>query len=303
MANLDIDQFYPTQFETTWKDVLQQKESRLLSRVMRDDFSGKNKLFNLVSDSEMTAVTTRKGDTPDGDFDGLKYNLIQAAYEKVTTFDEWDQMKLGQIVLPTSETMRQHVQAANRRIDKTIIAALGGTRYIGEDGATPDVLPSAQKIAVDYTEVGSPTNSGLTIAKLRAASSLLNAAEVPEEGRVFVYSHKELDNLLRTTEITSADYNTIRALQSGSVDTFMGFKFIRIEEKGGIPVGVIGSDITSCYAYHPEGVKFSMHGLKAYMDVLPTRRHALQVRTTCQLGAVRVQNEYVVEVACDRSPA
>jgi hypothetical protein len=39
------------------------------------------------------------------------------------------------------------------------------------------------------------------------------------------------------------------------------------------------------------------------MDILPERRHSLQLRTTAMFGAVRVQNEFVVRIYCDRSPA
>lgn len=299
---MDIPLFYPTQYETTWKQILQQEQSRLLPYVTRADFTGKNKLFNLITKRTMSAITTRLQDTPRGNFDGLKYALFQSPFQLVTDFDEWDMTRLGQIVLPTSDEMRAHVNATNRTIDRTIYANLGATRYIGENGTTADTLPTSQKVAVDYVETGTAVNSGLTIAKLRKTARIMNGNEVPAEGRVFVYSSYELDNLLRTTEVASADYNTIRSLVQGSVDTYMGFKFVRIDDTDIIDVGVLAADVTTCYAWHPEGVKYSQHGLKAYMDVLPTVSHALQLRTTLMTGAVRVQNEYVVQIACDRAP-
>ena len=33
-------------------------------------------------------------------------------------------------------------------------------------------------------------------------------------------------DMLQHTQVTSADYNTVKALAEGAVDTFMGFKFI-----------------------------------------------------------------------------
>ncbi len=296
---LTIPEFYPNQFDSTWQQELQQPDSRLLPAVTRADFTGKKKAFNLITARTANKITTRKGNTPDGEFDGNKYWLTQSPYELPTTFDEWDQTYLGQIILPTSEEFQAHRQAFNRAIDDAIIDAFDGTRYIGEDGTTPDTFPGGQSIAVDYVESGSTANSGLTIAKLRRVVKIMDEDEVPVSDRFIAVTAQEKQDLLRTTEVTNADYNTVRALASGQIDTFLGLKFIHTER---LPINA-GTDVTSVFAWHKSGIKFSMHGLKAYMDVLPTRRHALQLRTTAMFGSVRVQNEYVVRVYCDRSPA
>jgi len=297
--SLTIPQFYPDQFDSAWKQELQQSDSRLLNAVTRADFTGKRKAFNLITAREAELVSVRKGDTPDGEFDGNKYWLTQRPYQKVTTFDEFDDAFLGQIILPTSEEFGAHRAAFNRTMDDVIIAAFDETRYIGEDGTTSDAFPGGQSIAVDYVESGSAANSGLTIAKLRAVKKTMDEAEVPDGDRFIAVTAQEVQDLLKTTEVTSSDFNTVRALASGQVDSFLGLKFIRTER---LPINS-GTDITSVFAWHKSGVKFAMNGIKAYMDILPTRTHALQLRTTAMFGAVRCQNEYVVRVYCDRSPA
>lgn len=296
---LTIPEFYPNQFDSTWKQELQQSDSRLMNAVTRADFTGKKKAFNLITTREAEPVLVRKGTTPDGDFDGNKYWLTQSPYQKVTTFDEWDEAYLGQIILPTSEEFQAHRSAFNRSMDDVIISAFDGTRYIGEDGTTADTFPSGQSIAVDYVESGSTANSGLTIGKLRQAKQVMDENEVPDGDRFIAVTAQEVQDLLRTTEVTSSDFNTVRALASGQLDSFLGFKFIRTER---LPINS-GTDVTSVFAWHKSGVKFAMNGIKAYMDILPTRTHSLQLRTTAMFGAVRVQNEYVVRVYCDRSPA
>ena len=85
-----IDTFYPTECERSFTQALQQMDSRLLNSVTRADFTGKKKWFNLINDSEAQDVLVRKGDTPDGEFDGSKYWLTQRPKEKVTVFDEFD---------------------------------------------------------------------------------------------------------------------------------------------------------------------------------------------------------------------
>jgi hypothetical protein len=296
-----IDTFYPTMFQTSFDQALQQLDSRLLNAVTRADFTGKKKWFNLINDSEAQDVLTRKGDTPDGEFDGSKYWMTQRPKEKVTTFDEFDKHFLGTIVLPTSDEVQAHAQAFNRAIDDVIISAFDATRYIGEDGTTADAFPSGQSIASNYVENGTTAQSGLTIGKLRRAKYLMDLSEVPNSDRMIVCGAQQVQDLLRTTEVTSEDYSSVKALVSGQVDTFLGFKFLSSQR---LPIGTVSSvaDIRSVFAFHKSAIKFAMSDRQTRMDILATRRHALQIRSTMMLGAVRTENEKVVRIYSDETP-
>jgi len=296
-----IDTFYPTMFQTSFDQVLQQMDSRLLGSITRADFTGKKKWFNLLNDSEAQDILTRKGDTPDGEFDGSKYWLTQRPKEKVTTFDEWDKHFLGTIVLPTSDEVQSHAMAFNRATDDVIISAFDATRYIGEDGTTTDSFPAGQSIASGYVETGSDTPSGMTLAKLRRAKYLMDLSEVPDSERYIVIGAKQEQDLLRDTNLTSADFNTVKALVDGKVDTFLGFKFLKSQR---LPVGTVSgvADIRSCFAFHKSAIKFAMSDRQTRMDILPQRRHALQIRSTMMLGAVRTENEKVVRIYSDETP-
>lgn len=296
-----IDTFYPVMFQTSFDQALQQMDSRLLNSITRADFTGKKKWFNLINDSEAQDILTRKGDTPDGEFDGSKYWLTQRPKEKVTTFDEWDKHFLGTIVLPTSDEVQAHAQAFNRAIDDIIISSFDATRYIGEDGTTADSFPAGQSIASNYVETGSTAQSGLTLGKLRRAKYLMDVSEVPDSDRYIVIGAQQEQDLLRDNTLTSADFNTVKALVEGSVGTFLGFKFLKSQR---LPVGTVSSvaDIRSCFAFHKSAVKFAMSDRQTRMDILPQRRHAMQIRSTMMLGAVRSENEKVVRIYADETP-
>ncbi|HSJ02935.1 MAG TPA: phage capsid protein, partial [Verrucomicrobium sp.] len=124
---LDTTQFYTTEFENNWTHVAQQKETRLLEAVTRDDFTGKRKWYNQLNVRTMQPVTTRKGDTPDGDTSGEKYWNYQQKWEDVITFDEDDDIQLGDIVLPTSAEVMNQAMALNRTIDQTVVDAFFAT--------------------------------------------------------------------------------------------------------------------------------------------------------------------------------
>jgi len=293
-----IPDYFPDQFSTSWQDTLQQMESRLQGAVERADFTGERKKFNLVSAFESTEITERLADTPVVEFAGSEYWMYQSPCHVPTWFDKYDDHFLGQLVKPTSDTVRGHAMALNRKIDDKIIEAFFGTRYIGAAGTTTDAFPSANDVAVDYVASGSPANSGLTVDKVIRAVRKLNEAEAPQSDRYLAHTASELENLLRTTQVTSADYANVKALVNGNIDTFMGLKFIPCER---LPI-VTATDITSVAVWHKSAIKLAIGERGTSMNPVPTRNDALLVRSHMMRGAVRTQNNLVVRIFCDRTP-
>jgi hypothetical protein len=294
-----IPDHYTTQFDQNWRHLVQQKNSRLREYVTLDSISGKEKSYNQLSEAAMQLITSRSGETRISDQATAKRWIRPKAYDTGKLFDEFDEQLLGEVVLPTSPVVQSHAAAYARTADQVIIEALGGTAFTGETGVTATVLPSSQKVAVNFVESGSPANSGLTIAKLRQAKFVLDANDVDEEEeRIIVVSAKQLQDLLRTTEITSADFNSIKALVDGSVNTFMGFKFRKTQL---LPLNV-STDVRSAYVYVKSGIVLAERGLKTHMDIRTDLSHSLQIRSVASLGATRLEEKKVVEIACDESP-
>jgi hypothetical protein len=290
----NIPNHFTTQFDNNWKHLVQQKNSRLKEYCTLDSIEGKEKSYNQLDATSMTQITDRSRDTRISDQAMAKRWIRPLNYDCAKLVDEFDEQFLGEVVLPTSPIIQSHAAAYARTCDKIIIDALGGTAFTGTTGTTATVLPVGQKIAANYVESGAVANSGLTIAKLRAAKFLFDSNEVDEEEeRIMVVSAKQLQDLLRTVEATSADYNTVRALVDGTLNTFMGFKFRRSQQ---LPLAV---DIRSCFAYVKSGIILAERGLKTMMDVRPDLSHSLQIRSVASLAAVRMEEKKVVEIACD----
>lgn len=290
----NIPNHFTTQFDSNWKHLVQQKNSKLKEYVTLDSIEGKEKSYNQLDATSMTQITDRSGDTRITNQAMAKRWIRPQQYDCAKLVDEFDEQFLGEVVLPTSPIIQSHAAAYARTCDSIIIGALGGTAYTGTTGTTATVLPAGQKIAANYVESGAVANSGLTIAKLRAAKFLFDSNEVDEEEeRIMVVSAKQLQDLLRTVEATSADYNSVRALVDGTLNTFMGFKFRRSQQ---LP---LATDIRSCFAYVKSGVILAERGLKTMMDVRPDLSHSLQIRSVASLAAVRMEEKKVVEIACD----
>ena len=292
----NVPNHFTTQFDSNWKHLVQQKNSRLKEYVTIDSIEGKEKSYNQIDATSMTQITDRSKDTRISDQSMAKRWIRPTQYDCAKLVDEWDEQLLGEVVLPTSPIIQSHAQAYARTCDSIIIGALGGTAYTGTTGTTATALPAAQKVAVNFVESGTAANSGLTIAKLRAAKFLFDSNEIDEEEeRIMVVSAKQLQDLLRTIEVTSQDYNSVRALVDGALNTFMGFKFRRSQLLGKV------STVRSCYAYVKSGVILAERGLKTHMDVRTDLSHSLQIRSVASLAAVRMEEKKVVEIACDEA--
>ncbi len=290
--------YFETEYSKNWEMLAQQMDSRLGAAVTPTTITGKRRKFNQLDEGEMSEVTERKGDTPDGDSTGSAYWIFRRKFEKVITFDEDDEVQLGTIALPDSDEVASMTYASNRTKDRVIIQAFDGTRYIGENGTTSDAFDTDFSIAVDYVASGSTANSGLTLAKISRAKKLLDEAEVEDGERYFVHSAQQLQDMLLVDKMTSEDYASVKALVDGKIDRFLGFKFVRTE----LLSRNTSTDIRTCFAWHKSGIKFADGGRNTHMDILPSRRHCKQIRGVYRCGAVRTQNEKVVRIYTDESP-
>ena len=96
-------------------------------------------------------------------------------------------------------------------------------------------------------------SAGMTLAKIVSAAEALNDKGVPGNGRHFAVSAAGLSDLLNISTITSADYNSVRALMTGELNTFMGFNWHVIETRseGGLDVS---AGTTEAFAWHESAV-------------------------------------------------
>jgi len=170
-------------------------------------------------------------------------------------------------------------------MDDEIITAVSGTAYTGETGSTATALPSAQKI----TEAGS---DGLTIAKLRNTKEILDSGNVdPSIPRYIVVGPKQISDLLGTTQVTSSDFNTVKALANGEINTFLGFNFIvsnRLSKTGSKRLNL---------AFAMDGVKLAIgQDIMTRIDERSDKGYATQVYVCQSIGATRMEESKIVTI-------
>jgi hypothetical protein len=193
---------------------------------------------------------------------------MNAGRSKVTvTLSDWDAfdyediLDIEKINFDDKKIIADNtVKAIGRREDQLIIDALTAT--VGT-----------------ATTVGDG-NGAPTVALLAEAKRVLDENNVPTEDRTLIHSSYFLEDLLNITEVTSSDFNTVKALVMGDMNTYMGFKFIMIggRTEGGLPF----SDTNKRYnfAYHKQAV-----GLAIGKD-MTTMVDWVAVKTAWQIGCV-----------------
>ena len=267
---------------------VQQKGSRLRGAVrLEPGLVGKREFFDQISATTATKLTTRHADTLLVNTPHARRACDPVDYVWADMLDEVDKLRI--LNDPTSAYSLNAAYAVGRAMDTEIIVAALGTAQTDETGSTGTVLPAGQKIAHGGTN--------LTVAKLRAAKLLLDAAENdPDEARHIIINASALAALLGETETTSADFNTVKALVQGELDTFMGFKFHRTE--------LLTNDATpsrQIIAYRQSGIALGMWR-DTHADIGPRRdkNNDIQVLYRGTFGATRMEEVAVVEIACSQ---
>ena len=115
--------------------------------------------------------------------------------------------------------------AIGRREDQLVIDAMAGITYAATNDQNPD---TGRSIVL-------PGNFSLDA--FRKASEHLNDIEADTSERFCAIRSTSLEKLLEDETVTSSDFNTIKALVNGELDTYVGFKIkiIGTRQEGGLP--------------------------------------------------------------------
>ena len=280
-----ITEAFVQQYSNTVQMLSQQKGSLLRNVVDVENVVGKHAYFERLGAVTAVKRVSRHSDTPQIDSEHSRRRISMVDYEWADLIDNQD--KIRTLIDPTSNYALAAAMAMGRAMDDEIIAAVTGTAYSGETGSTAVALPSAQKI----TEAGT---DGLTIAKLRQTKEILDLADVdPSLPRSFVCSPKQITNLLGTTEVTSSDFNTVKALASGEINSFLGFNFIVSNRLS------IASSKRECLAFTNDAMKLALgQDIMTRIDERNDKGYALQVYVCMTMGSTRLEDEKVVSVQC-----
>jgi hypothetical protein len=296
--SVNIPTHFVQQYASNVQLLLQQQGSKLRPYVMTGSHVGKAAtVVDQIGSVNMQPVSSRYA--PMGRVDAATDRrwVYPSDFDLPQLIDSFDKLRL--LTDPSSDYVKNAVNAAGRTMDDLIIAAINGTAKTGETGSTSTTLPSAQKVIRTF---GGAAATGLTVAKLREAKKILMAGQVDidSDPLTCVVTAIQMDNLLAEAQVISSDFNKLDrpVLQDGKVTRFLGINFVHCERlalstdgnsdrlvpvfaKSGMHLG-IWNDITTDIAQRKD------------LQGLPWQAYVYMTA-----GATRLEEAKVVQIACD----
>lgn len=309
-----INQAFVDGFRNDLFHLSQQKGSRYRNYVRVENQKSNREFYERLASTEAQELVTRHGDTQYQDIAHSRRAVSLRDYTWAELVDNAD--KLRMLISPENAYTQAAMYAMGRRMDTNIIAAARGNAYSGQDGTTAVALPASQKLlAAADGALGTPLN--LNVATLRRIKDKFGVNEIdPDEELIIACTQSQITSLLKQTEVTSSDYNNVKALVEGKVDTFMGFKFVQSQrlpleaatydtstgavDSGG---GTLAAGVARrCLAWAKSGLILSIgQDMEAKMDVMPSKNYSTQVFARMSIGAVRLEEVKVVEIVCNET--
>jgi len=315
-VSFEITQSFVQAYRDNAVHLAQQGKSRLANCVRRDpDVRGANYYFERIGATAVQFKTSRHSPTPLISTPHSRRRVTMTTVNWGEAIDNDDRAKT--LIDPESQYMKAARMAFDRAKDQVIIAAATGNAFAGPDGASAVAFPSAQLIpdtALNNTNtIEAGTNDGghmspqrlLKIGRLFA----LNDVDPDEERFLAVGARQIWDDLLKYVTVGSADYNTVKAIAAGAIDSYAGFKMIMsnlLLLAGGTDVyGNAVPTITGATAGDRYDIAWARSGIglaineeiTAYVDRDPGLSYAVRPYMEMALGATRIEEARVVVAA------
>jgi hypothetical protein len=285
-----INKAFEQQFSDNFIHLASQKESKLGSAVRVEQVNdAKSFHFDRMDTVNMVQSVSRHEDTPLTEVPFSRRRVTFNTYRAVDLIDSPDRVKMAKD--PSSPSMKQLVWALNRQKDDLIISAASGNAFSidSADSSTNVALPAAQKIAHGSAD--------MDLAKIIECRKILLDNDVDTDEELFwAIGPAQLEAMLNITTITSSDYNSIKALMSGEINTFMGFTWIVSTRLS------VASSIRKTLAWAKSGMGLAMNGTpNIRISERADKNYSTQIFVEANMGATRIEDEKVVEVSCDES--
>ena len=287
--SINVTTAFVEQYSANVQHLVQQDGSKLRGLVREEAVVGKNAFFDQIGATAARRRPSRHSDTPRIDTPHSRRRVSLEDFDWADLIDDEDKVRM--LIDPTSQYAQAAAKAMGRAMDEVIIDAALGTAFTGVSGSTSTAAQSA---------LGDQT-SNMNLDSLLAIKDNFDGNDVPDEGRVIVCTSSQIKSLLNTTEIQSADFNTVKALARGEVDTFMGFKFISVNglRTDGTKLVPVASSNRRCFAFQMDGLLLGVgQDMNTKISERADKNYATQVFCSMSIGGTRMEEARVLEVPC-----
>ena len=178
-----------------------------------------------------------------------------------------------------------------------LVQVVAGAMGRRQDQMSLDALAASSTSLTVSNDIGG-TDSNLNVAKLREAKRLLDKNNVPPEGRHIIIHGNGLASLLSETSVTSSDFNSVKALVQGDINSFLGFTFHTLGDRSEGGLVIDGSLDRSCFAFHQMAVGYGEGiGMRTEINYIAEKTSWL-VNEVFSAGAIAIDDEGIVKITC-----
>ena len=278
---IGLSNAFVTLFDAEVKQAYQAKSQLVGATRMRRGVEGEVVKFPKVGKGSATLRVPQTDVTP-----------LNVSFSQITaTLEDWNAAEYSDIF------MQQKVNFDERQELVQVLANAIGRR---QDQLILDALDAASTSYTVSNDIGG-TDTNLNVAKLRETKKLMDKNNVPPMDRHMVIHANSLAALLSENSVTSSDFNTIKALVQGEIDTFLGFKFHVLGDRTEGGLSVDGSLDRQLFAFHKDAIGYA-EGIapRTEINYVPEKTSFL-VNTILSANAVAIDDEGIVKLTCRES--
>jgi len=302
-----IDPALVLQYHDQVMHLFQQRFQRLRQHVqVHTGVTGTMDSFDLLGSGNMQDITgERDADTEWQDAESTRRWSVKNDFNYPILIGRND--KLEMLIDLERGYAQNGAMAAARKADELIIDAMTATAATGQTGTGTSTYSTSVPTAGGGggNEIASGS-VGLTVDKVRQARETLSAREAGvddlEAGDtnafVMVVSARQMRDLMEETEATSSDFISDHGarmpLVHGMIPFYMGFR-LRISSQ----LNTNGSSERQVLCWHRDAAGASIWAEpELSIDRIPTKNNATGIQYQLNMGAVRVQDEGMLSIAC-----
>jgi len=268
--------------------LFQQEGSQLRPYMRVENQSAKADFYDRIGSTTVAQRTVRHGDSPYIPTPHTRRMNVMQDFHWGDFID--DQDKIRTLNDPTNEYVRAGAMAMGRKIDTLILSGLTGSAWGGETGTTEHTYASEALTTIPHT------STGLTFVKLRLIKAAFGNADVPQTARIVIAcTATQISDLMGETELTSADYQQVKALINGEMTTAFGFTFVQVSPSFLTKVSTERDCIAFVAGHNVLGMGIEPEG---HIERRADKGFSTYVYMAMSAGATRLEGPSVVTVEC-----
>lgn len=273
--SISLSNAFVTLFDAEVKQAYQGKAMLVGAVRQRRGVEGSTVKFPKVGKGVATARISQSDVTP-----------LNVGFSNVTcTLSDWNAAEYSDIFSQAKVNFDERSE---------LVQVLGNAIGRRQDQLILDALTASSTSLTVSNDIGG-TDTNMNVAKLREAKKLLDKNNVPPEGRHIIIHANNLAALLAETSVTSSDFNTVKALVAGELNTFLGFTFHVLGDRseGGL---ILSTNDRTCFAFHKDAIGYA-EGIapRTEINYIPEKTSFL-VNSVFSAGAVAIDDEGIVKI-------